>query len=225
MPQMKGKRFRWLFIGAFIALIGIVSELPTVGVSAGWTNGRYLFAGGTTPLGLAYSLLIVVLYFLLMRASPFDEGRSFPGVIRRFVAFWLDFVLGMFALAPILGILPAITEWRRTGAFAWNFARTTPAPGDMLLASIGFMFCSIGLVFYYALPLIRRKPSPGGCIVGYQIIPDKGTTLTLGTALRRTLLGFIAVCAAYLAPFVARDRNKGKIWLDKVFGTRAVTLN
>jgi hypothetical protein len=43
-------------------------------------------------------------------------------------------------------------------------------------------------------------------------------------ALLRTLLGFIAACGAYLAPFIARDRKKGKFWLDKVFDTRAVTL-
>jgi uncharacterized RDD family membrane protein YckC len=196
-----------------------------MGASAEWTNGRYRFAGGTTPWALAYALLVIGLYILLMYAPPSDQGPTLPGVFRRFVAFWLDFTLAMFALAPILGILPAITEWRRTGVFAWNFERTTPAPSDTLVAAIILAFCSIALVLYYALPLIRRKPSPGSSIVGYQIIPDEGTTLTFRTAVLRTLLGFIAVWGAYLAPFVERDRKEGKFWLDKVFGTRAVTLN
>ena len=86
------------------------------------------------------------------------------------------------------------------------------------------MFASVGLVSYYALPLVRRKPSPGACIVGYQIIPDDGTTLNFRTAVLRTLVGFIAVAGAWLAPFIARDRKEGKFWLDKIFGTRAVTL-
>jgi hypothetical protein len=38
------------------------------------------------------------------------------------------------------------------------------------------------------------------------------------------MLGFIAVSTAYLAPFIFRDRKKGKFWLDKVFGTHAVML-
>jgi hypothetical protein len=227
VPRVTVKEFRWLFIAAFTALVvlGFVSEIPTIGAFAEWTNGRYRFAGGTTPWALAYALLVIGLYILLMYASPSDQGQTLPGVFRRFVAFWLDLMLAMFALAPILGILPAITEWRRTGVFAWNFERTTPAPGDMLLASISLVFCSVALVLYYATPLIRHKPSPVGCIVGYQIIPDEGTTLTFRTAVLRTLLGFIAVCGWYLAPFVDRDRKKGKFWLDKVFGTRAVTLN
>ena len=41
----------------------------------------------------------------------------------------------------------------------------------------------------------------------------------------RTFLGFVAVSAFYLAPFLARDRKKGQFWLDKVFGTRAVRLS
>lgn len=71
---------------------------------------------------------------------------------------------------------------------------------------------------------VRRRPSPGTCIVGYQIVAEDGVELTLPKALLRTLLGFIALCAAYLAPFVQRDRKNGKFWLDKVFRTQAVTL-
>jgi uncharacterized RDD family membrane protein YckC len=224
---MKVKKLRWLFIVTLAALfvVSFVYEFPTIGASAQWTNGRYRFAGGTAPWALGCGLLIIGLYLLLMYASPSDFGQPLPGVFRRFVAFWLDFILAMLAVAPIVGILPTLTEWKRTGVFAWNFERTTPAPGDALVAMIGLVFCTVGLVFYYALPLIRRKPSPGACILGYQIIAEEGTALSFRIALLRTLLGFIAVCCAYLAPFVARDRKKGKFWLDKVFGTQAVMLN
>ena len=49
-----------------------------------------------------------------------------------------------------------------------------------------------------------------------------GTVYALGHATVITLLGFVAACAAYLAPFIARDRKQGKFWLDAVFGTRAL---
>lgn len=96
--------------------------------------------------------------------------------------------------------------------------------GDEWLIGVGVIFVTIGLVFYFAFPLIRRRPSPGACITGCQVVPDDGTTMTLRTAVFRTLLGFIALCAAYLAPFIERDSKNGKFWLDKVFDTRAVTL-
>jgi uncharacterized RDD family membrane protein YckC len=221
---MGAKELRWLF-GAVLAVaifIGNISEPATYGISQQWTNEDYSFAGGTHPVALMLALLIAVLYLLLMFAPPTSLGEPLPSVFRRFVSFWLDFILAMTLIAPVMGILPAITEWKRTGSFQWHFERTLHAPGDGWLTAFGLTFLVAGLVFYFSFPLIRHKPSPGACITGYQIVPDDGTTMTVRTAVLRTLLGFIAACAAYLAPFVARDRKKGKFWLDAVFGTRAL---
>ena len=159
-----------------------------------------------------------------MFAPPASLGEPLPSVLRRFVSLWLDLFLAMMAISPIMGILPALTEWRRTGTFHWSFTRTVHAPGEGWLTAVGALFVIAGLIFYFAFPLIRRRPSPGTCITGYQVVPDEGTTMTPRTAVLRTLLGFIAACVAYLAPFIARDRVKGKFWLDAVFETRALTL-
>lgn len=224
--EMNVKELRWLFIAAVIALfiIGSVGEPTTLGISAGWTNNRYTFAGGTAPWALAFALVMIGLYLLLMYSSPAALGQPLPGLVRRFVAFWLDFILAIMTIGPILGILPMLTEWRRTRVFQWNFDRTTQSPGDGTIATIGVLLIFIALAFYFALPLVRRRPSPGACILGYQIVPDEGTTFRFRAALLRTLLGFIAVCAWWLSPFLDRDRKKGQFWLDKVFRTRAVKL-
>jgi hypothetical protein len=223
---MTAKNIRWLFAAVLAAalFVSFFTEPATFGISAQWTNGSYRFAGGTHPVALTFALIISGLYVLLMFAPTPNLGGPLPGVFRRFVAFWLDFILGMMLIAPVMGILPTLTEWKRTGEFQWNFERATHAPGDGWLAAVGVMVLFGGLVFFFAFPLIRRRPSPGACIAGYQIVPDEGVTITLRTAILRTLLGFIATCAAYLAPFVARDRKKGKFWLDAVFGTRALML-
>jgi len=83
----------------------------------------------------------------------------------------------------------------------------------------------VGLVFYFVLPLVRNHPSPGACIAGYQIVADDGIKLSAMDAVMRTLLGFIALCMWPLTPFLGRDRKKGKVWVDKVFRTRAVVLS
>lgn len=209
---------------AALSVFALLYDIPTIGESAEWRNGHYYFAGGTTPWAIALALLVIVLYLSLLYASPAAIDKPLPGVFRRFVAFWIDFMIAMTAIGPIVGVLPVITEWKRTGVFAWNFARTTPARGDTLQAGIGLLCCSVVLVFYFALPLVRRRPSPGCCVLGYQVVFEEGKTPSLGAAILRTLLGFLAVCAAYLAPFVGRDRKKGKFWLDKIFGTQAVKL-
>jgi uncharacterized RDD family membrane protein YckC len=223
---MRAKHFKWLFVGLLLVLlfVGIVVEPTSIGVWAQWSDNHYLFGGGTQPWAIAFAALVIGLYLLLMYSQPVGVGKPLPGVVRRFVAFWLDFVLAILAVAPIFGVLPALTEWRRTGVFKWVFERPNAAPGDGLLIASQALVISVALVFYYAFPLLRRRPSPGTCIVGYQVVADAGTTLALRAAILRTLLGFIALCVAYLAPFIERDSKNGKFWLDKVFGTRAVML-
>jgi hypothetical protein len=218
--------FRWLFLAvlATIIVIGNLVSPITLGASAEWSNGTYLFAGGTNPWAIALAVVVIFLYLLLMYSPPMQQASPFPGVFRRFVAFWLDFVLAMIAVGPIVGILPTLTEWRRTGVFEWNFERTTHAAGDGWLIGIATTSCFVALIIYYAYPLIRRRPSPGACIAGYQIIADEDATITPQKAVLRTLLGFVATSAWYLAPFIARDRKQGKFWLDKVFDTRAVKV-
>jgi|SRR5579872_133997 len=220
------KQFKWLFVGLLSVLlfVGIVTGPTRIGLWAQWSNDHYSFGGGTQPWALAFSAVVIGLYLLLMYAEPSGVGKPLPGVVRRFVAFWLDFVLAMLAVTPIFGAVLTLTEWRRTGLFQWTFERANAAPGDRLLIAAQLLLCSVALVFYYAFPLVRRRPSPGTCIVGYQVVAEDGITLTVRTALLRTLLGFLALCVAYLAPFIERDSKNGKFWLDKVFGTRAVML-
>jgi len=224
---MMPRNFRWLFVGLLVVLffVGIVAEPTSIGVWARWSNDRYLFGGGTRPWALAFAALVIGLYLLLMYGAPSSVGKPMPGVVRRFVAFWLDFFLGMLAVAPIFGLLPTLTEWRRTGGFQWVFERPNPAPGDALLIAAQVLVVCVALVFYYAFPLVRSRPSPGTCIVGYQVVADDGVKLTLQTALLRTLIGVVALLFAYFAPFVGRDKTNGKFWLDKAFGTRAVMLS
>jgi len=221
------KHFRWLFIGLLLLLLfaGIVAGPTRIGLWAQWSNDHYSFGGGTQPWALAFSALVISLYLLLMYAAPSGVGTSLPGVVPRFVAFWLDFVFAMMAVTPIFGMALTLTEWRRTGVFEWVFERSNAGPGDGVLITAQVLVCSAALVFYYAFPLMRRRPSPGTCIVGYQVVAEDGITLTVRAALLRTLLGFFALCVAYLAPFIERDSKNGKFWLDKVFGTRAVKLS
>jgi uncharacterized RDD family membrane protein YckC len=144
--------------------------------------------------------------------------------VRRFVAFWIDFMFAMMVVGPILGILPVLTEWRRTGEFAWNFERTIYAEGDGVMAAMSVALAGAALFCYFTLPLVRNKPTPGSCIMGYQVASEGSAPLSFWKAFARCVLGFAAMSGWFLAFFIARDRKNGKFWLDKVFGTRAVKI-
>jgi RDD family protein len=224
--MMKIGNLRWLLAGlvALCVCMAFVKAPATLGVSAELSNGQYQLSGGTQPWALALAVLIICSYLALLYAEPSEDRRPLPGVFRRLIASWLDLYLAMMAFAPILGLVVSVTEWRRTGIFEWSFERDYSVASDWLLALGGGALSMVVLVLYFAWPLVRRMPSPGACIVGYQVVADDGTSLSLGKAVQRTLLGFVALSAWFLAPFVARERGKGKFWLDKVFDTRAVRI-
>lgn len=70
------------------------------------------------------------------------------------------------------------------------------------------------LALYYTWPLMRGRPSPGACIMGYQIVADNGSTLTLGAALKRTVWSF-----SFL-----RDWREKSLRIDEETETHAVEL-
>jgi RDD family len=231
---MNVRHCRWAFgavVGLFLGLLFWISVFDseliptTVGVSAGWTNGGYQYGGGTAPWLLGFAVMVLALYVLLMEATPIGPGTPFPSVLRRLAAFWLDFIVAMSIVTAPLGLLAVILERRRTGVFQWSFERETYATGDLAVAGFSVFACFAFLLFYYAVPVARRRPSPGACILGYQVLPDDAERLTFRKAILRTLLGFLAVAAAPIALFVARRQKEGKFWLDAVFHTRATYLS
>ena len=225
VTRMTVKHFRWLFVLviAVFVIAFCVTSTTILGVSSeSSSDGGYNLSAGTEPWAICVATLIIALYILLLYAEPARVDQPFTSLFRRYLAFWIDFFIAMSATAPIVGILPAVIEWRRTGLFQWSFERTFPAPNDEFMSTATLLLATGIVVLYYAAPLVRRKPSPGSCILGYQLVPDPERTITIGMAVLRTLLGFVAVC---LAPFTARRHGKGKFWLDKLFGTRAVRLN
>jgi hypothetical protein len=224
---MKVKYIRWSFVGllGFVILLGIVLPAPvTLGASATWTNGNYRFAGGTHPVALGFAGLFAALYFVLVFSDPPELAGALPGVVRRFLAFWLDFIIAIFIVGPTFGILATLVEWRRTGVFLWMFERETSASSDIVMTTGGAVLVFVVLLFYFALPLTRRRPSPGSCVTGYQVMPDEGATFTLRRAILRMIVGFLGMSMWPLTPFIGRQRKKGKVWFDRVSNTHAVLL-
>ena len=128
----------------------VTGGLTTVGISADSSGSGYRFAAGTGLWPLGVSALVLLLYVLLMRSPRVDAGKPLSGVVRRYFAFWLDFVLAMIILTPIIGILPTDVEWKRTHVFMWGFERTTQMPTDAPLAALSGLVGFGALLFYYA---------------------------------------------------------------------------
>jgi uncharacterized RDD family membrane protein YckC len=210
-----------------MTLVGIIGLAfyggpVTLGMSSETINGQYYVAGGTHPLALAISAALITIYVLLIHQEPIVLRGALPEAVRRFVAFWVDFIFAMLAMIPILGIVPALVEWRRTGEFLWHFERTTSAASDDWLFPVMMIVAASMLILYFAVPVKRGKPTPGACLMGYQIVVDDGATMKLRRAVLRASVGFIALSAWPVTALIGRDRKNGKLWIDTLFRTHAV---
>lgn len=226
---MNAKHLRWIFVALlsiFLVIAFIPDLLPRVslGFSSETVDGRTSISGGTHPALICFAIVLMLLYTNVMLAEAPTTGNSYPGVFRRFVAFYVDFFFSMLTIAPLIGIIPMLVEWKTTSVFEWSFERNTSSPSDPLVLAISMLVTSLTLVLWYSLPLVLGKPSPGCLVLRYQIVSAEVKPIPWRTAISRVLLGFIAACGALIAPFVARDRKKGQFWLDKVFDTRAVKI-
>jgi hypothetical protein len=225
--ELKAKEFRWVFL-ALLAPLLFLGFSPgskwTIGASAEWSNGNYTFAGGTHPGALLLSGITIVLYLWLLRSKVSAGAPTTQAFFRRPVAALIDFVLAIVATAPIFGIVPMLAEWRQTGSFAWNLERTTYFAGDKYVIGATSLLAIAMLMTYFALPLLLGKPSPGACILGYQIVPDDGFEMTPLIALGRGALDFVSLCEIYGTLFGILKRKRGSYWVDRFFHTHAIQL-
>jgi hypothetical protein len=215
--KMNVKHYRWVIVPLIVVWWAIFDSQPgplTIGMTQEFEDGKYRIAGGSAPWALACSVVLVSVYILLMLAPVAESRQGFSGWWRRFTAFWLDFLFGIAAVAPVIGLVPILIEWKRTGVFAWTFERVTPAAGDDLVSAITFVLMVPAILFYFACPIVRSRPSPGACVMGYQIVGDGGVKIIWLTALKRTLLGF-----TFLG-----DRKRAVPRIDSWFGTHVVRL-
>ncbi len=129
----------------------------------------------------------------------------------------------MSSAAPVVGLLPVMLEQNGRAILFGRLSAIPGTAGDVPVAIFAGLTILAIILLYFALPVICSRPSPGACLLGYQILPEKGQTPSLARAVQRSLLGFVAVCGAPLAPFVGGDKLI-KSWLDERFGVKALTL-
>jgi uncharacterized RDD family membrane protein YckC len=224
MFKLKEFRYYFLILICLFFVLALVFKSDVIGASANSVNDVYEFSAGTAPWALFLAATVSALYILLLRTPIRDVCTPLPGIIRRYFAFWVDFVLVIMIVAPVAGLLPVIVEWKRTGLFEWSFIRSTIESSDLWIVFGVVIFTFIALPILIAIPVSMNKPTPGSSVMGYRIIKDDGTKITLIDAILRNFLGFIAMSAWFVSPFLLREKKKGKYWVDHVFKTRAIKL-
>jgi hypothetical protein len=223
---MKAASLRWFLLAYFVLLIAAaqIRSNEMGGSGPTWLDGNYGFEAGAPPWSLAFGIIGVGLFIVLISSSVDESAKPMPHLFRRWIAGWIDWILAFVAPTPFAGLAFVWIEYRRTGVFKWIIQSQDPSNLQMDMIVLFILF---SMVLYFAVPWWLGKPTPGACILGYRICPNDGSRFTFRNAIFRVLLGSVALLgwpSWILSYFLKRDKSRGKFWLDAVFKTHAQRL-
>jgi uncharacterized RDD family membrane protein YckC len=182
------------------------------------------FIGGTSPLALGYAAALIAVYLMLMLGQAAEFGKTLPGISRRILAAVVDFILAGAIAGPIPGLVLVVVAWRNTHVFHWIVQRNPPGPIDVFEA-LGVLFLAVGSwIFYFAWPLMRRRPTPAECIFHFQVVSDDGTAIPFGRAVSRAFYGPITGLWSLSRRSSSPIYKIKEFQLDEDFDTHAVLI-
>jgi uncharacterized RDD family membrane protein YckC len=206
-----------VFAASWVALSFLLEyrfSAGVIGFSSQWHNGKGYVAAGSHPALLAWALVSVALFALLLRLEVEETPAGIPSRRRRFLSFLIDFWFSLAILASLGGVIPVLLEGMRTGRFAWHFSRNYSVPSDeievlLILITLAFMF------LYFVLPLTKGKQTVGCFIMRLRVTPPFGLrgAFTFRQAARRVWMEF-AGTASIFGRGSDRD-SQGRTWYDR----------
>ncbi len=194
-----------------------------IGASSSCINDKCIVGGGASIGSLIVSAAIITFLFLRPNQPIVIDADAVVGVRRRLGAFFLDFVLVLLAVAPIVALPLLIVEASYTGEFEWYFVRKFARPSDALLILPSVLASFAVLYFYFFYHPWKDKQTVGEYISGIKIVAESeiGFRPIYGT---RPILGFIGLCAWPVSVYFALRKLDKKFWWDSETRTRAVMV-
>lgn len=177
-------------------------------------------AAYTTPIAPLFSVLGIVLVFVLMRQElQVGDSRIAP-LWRRYVAFLIDFWFSLFVFANVTAMAPLLLEAERTGSFQWRFERDYSVPSDWTMAVL-ILICIATMVAYYVSPLANRRQTVGFWRLRIATVSSGGmvVALPLSTVFRRAYMEFSGLFSPFSVWRVAKGRDpEGRTAYDRETG-------
>lgn len=126
-----------------------------VGYSFVSKDGNTFVSAGTSPVMVAFGVLGVVLYAVLMVQGDHVEILGPAKFWRRAAAFAVDSYYGILVTSSLEALLPVTAEAARTGHFAWQFERNYGTSLDGAFAFLFVVIAALLFFLYFAFPLTR----------------------------------------------------------------------
>ena len=197
--------YRILIAAAFLPLYASAFIDPVLA----FESGSSWLSVAMSPWNIATWLLALVLLLVpLCLGDPYPYTNRRAGLIRRFFGFALDFHVAFFLVAVPAVVIVLLTEFIQTGVFQWRIERSSTSSWIIMM----FFVEVLCLVIALSVPMWKVKRSAGQIVLGYGLKAE--TPMPLGRACRRTLMGYLTMCAFLISGPKAAKREDRRMWHD-----------
>ena len=205
-------------IGSALVLLGVLSGVSPMALNASTKGGQgEIFAVGA-PGMLPLWLLALALYIWIgTYRLPVPENPSMPaGLIRRFVAFYIDLSICYVVIIVPLVLLVLGVEALTSRSFAWE-VELVESSHNFGAACLIIVTTPILLILLLSWPEAKQRFSPGMLVSGFYLYSP--SELSVGRAVLRSVMGFLTLAGIVLSGPMALAREDRRMWHDLAFGT------
>lgn len=195
-----------------------------VGAGSSCENGRCLIYASSSLLSIVLSLgLFCFLYFYPQQKSSHDN-LEIVGVWRRLGAFYLDFMVVLIGVAPLLALPLLFQESNYTELFEWNFERELSRSSDSsyILPAVGFAFWFL-FYYFYKHPKSGRQ-TIGQYVLGYKVVSNAEKLIEPEFGMR-VVYSYIGLCAGPISLYFALKNSDKAFWWDSATNTKVIRVS
>jgi len=212
----------------FIIIIGFLclsswAAGGSIGAGSSCENGKCITYASSSLLSVILS--VGLLYFLCSypQLKYIQDKSKIVGVWRRFGAFYLDFMVALIGITPLLAVPLLLQESSYTGHFDWVFEREFSRSSDSsyLLPSVGIAFW---FLFYYFYKHAKSgRQTIGQYVLGYKVV---GNTEKLADSEwgMRVIYSYIGLCAGPFSLYFALKSPDKAFWWDNATNTKVIRV-
>ena len=213
----------WVFWVLVAIVVAMFATGPRQGFNSTCINDHCYMSASTSPQALVVSIFLtafVVFYPQAPQTSAYGQPVS---IVEGFSAFFIDFFIGLAAIAPIATLPILLAEADATGNFRWAFEREFARPSDAalalpgVLAIFGFLYA-----YFYIHPVIGRQ-TVGQYVMGFRVeaIPGVGKKPAFGL---NVFLGYIGLAMWPVSIYLALSRQDKAFWWNLRTRTQVVRV-
>lgn len=208
--------FSLFFINAFFTNGGAV-------LSSDCVNSHCMVSASASLASLIIGFLLALFVVLFPREETIIDKDNIVGLMRRFAAFFMDFMTVLIVFTPFAVLPLLLAEADYTGAFSWNFERDYARPTDNNYALPGIFSLFIALYLYFYLYARFNKQTLGQYIMGYKVVAEDEST-DVPIYFLRPLLSYFGICMWPISAFFASRNENKACWWDGFTNTKVVRL-